>query len=140
MGTPIIPPVDPDPVPPGVFCSRCWGNDKKLGDGPTPSSVTATFSGIEKGPGWSAGMGEPLDGDYILIQRPIMPCVFRFLDDPSYVTWDCAGVYVEVFGVNSEGSTVFYGVNGLCDLFIANIQFHRFKNGSCLITIPEIEE
>jgi len=140
MGTPILPPIDTGPVPAGDLCSTCWGIGNTFGNNKTPSSVIATFFGVEKGPGWVVGMGEPLDGDYALVQRPTIPCAFRFLSSPSYIYWNCTGANAEMFGVNSEGYTVFCGGAGLCGLLALNTQTYRFKNGSCLITIPEIEE
>ena len=140
MGTPIVPPVRPDPVPAGDLCTRCWGIGKALGTDETPSKVTATFFDMRKADNWIAGYGEPLDGDFILEQHSAIPCKWRLIATPMYVIWDVSGSVSSLLVVNIEGYACFSGSDDQCELLIMNQLDNRFTGGSCLITIPEIEE
>jgi len=140
MGTPISPPIDPDPVPAGDLCVKCWGIGKEFGDIDTPSSVIATIFGMEKASNWIAAYGEPLDGDYTLEQDIIYPCLFRFTDSPTGIHWSNESLYSTIFATNAEGYSCFSGGTDQCSLLILNTLDNRFTGGSCLITIPEIGE
>jgi hypothetical protein len=118
----------------------CWGVGKEFGDGETPSKVYISISGIEKGPGWSTGDGEPLDGDYTLYQNLSYPCHFRFWETPISITWSNLTSVSEVFVNNGEGVSCFHGHSDQCDIMIYNDLSNRFINGTCFVTIPEIEE
>jgi hypothetical protein len=140
MGTPIIPPVDADPVPAGELCTQCWGIGEKFGNIETPSSVVATIFGMEKADNWREGQGEPLDGDYTLEQRDGDPCIFDMDNDSGGIVWSVYGSQTYVFATNIENYSCFSGGADECELLIMNGFDNRFTGGSCLITIPEIEE
>jgi hypothetical protein len=140
MGTPIPPERKPNPVPAGDDCDICWGVGKPLGGGPPPSEVIATFFGIEKGPDWEPGDGEPLAGDYTLTQDSIDPCYFLFDNDPEWIVWSCTSEYSELWHFNSVGPDSFDQWGTPCQVFFENIEFRWFINGSGKITLPGIEE
>lgn len=59
MGTKI------DPGGDGVACPICWGTTSDpFGDDLPPKIMQVTFTGVQKGTGWHAGLPEPPDGVY----------------------------------------------------------------------------
>ena len=62
--------------PPGVSCALCWGVGRPFGAGPTPSVVTAVFSGILRGDDWTIADPLPPNGSYQFVQDA--PCTFVF--------------------------------------------------------------
>jgi hypothetical protein len=140
MGTPIIPIVQPWPVRAGDPCSKCWGAGKAFGDKQSPSQVVVRLAKIEKGPAWEVGDGEPLDGEFTLWQHLSYPCHYTFRDFKIYIAWSNIGVGTEVRATNAKGVLCFYRFVGPCATLIISTFNLRFASGSCLITIPEIEE
>lgn len=64
------------PDPPDPNCLNIFNGDE------APGILIAIVTGIEKGPLWIPANGEPLNGEYELIQQPGFPCGWAFLDLP----------------------------------------------------------
>lgn len=140
MGTPIPPPPVILPIPPGNPCSVCWGIGKEFGSGSTPIKIFVTIEGVEKGPLWLPVFGEPLNGDFLLEQTDLFPCRYeypaigslrvevRFLFDRTIVS-----------AFSDTGFLCFTGdPMNICQTLFPNQETLEFKNGTFLITIPEI--
>jgi hypothetical protein len=140
MGTPIIPPVDPDPVDAGVDCVNCWGSGKSFGVDSTPESLVLTVSGMNKGPGWSSYYGDPPDGEYTIEQEAGLPCDYEGVD----------GDFVfKVFYLNttSQAQIIYKSIslifattsNPVCALYMENVLTYIFVGGSMSISVPEVK-
>lgn len=140
MGTKMGTPEDLGAVPAGDPCGICWGLGKPFGGGDTPESIEVTFEGIEKGPGWIPGNGEPIDGTFTLDQLAASPCEFTDIPAPPF------GIFVnflngitQVGGVSDTGFPSFFrSTNVSCSTVFANQLVNRFINGSAVIRIPEV--
>ena len=139
MGTIIPLPIEPEPTPVGDPCYKCWGIGKPLGDGDTPLTVTITISDVVKGPGWIAGDGEPLNGDFVLTQHPTEACYFRYVDVPVLITWSNLTSQSVFFVRNDASKTTFYGFGAQCALYASNTLTDKFTGGSVLVTLPGVE-
>lgn len=69
----------------GDTCSVCWGAGKPFGTSPTPSVVTAVFTGFEKTVLWVPGDIEPPNYSFRLPQ--VLPCRFDFRGVDFNVDW-----------------------------------------------------
>ena len=137
MGTRIPLPVPDPPVPPGDPCVNCWGSGKPFGDVDTPSILTVTFSGVEKGLGWVPGDPEPIDGAFLVTQNIISPCRFDFDDGVTTVQVDFGIGNTEVLaGDVGAGIELFNGSGLPCVQLINNSLTGRYINGIAAILIP----
>lgn len=139
MGIIIHPPDVPPPVGVGVGCSNCWGVGKTFGDGDTPDSITAIFSGVQQAPGWVPTDGPGIDGIFVLDQVGGQPCLYRF-SGPDYLIEIQFGAFeTNVNAIWQAIITPFVCTdNTACEVFCPNQQTTPFKEGSCMIIIPEI--
>ena len=139
MGTPIIPPVDPDPSPASTKCVECWGVGKDFGNLETPIYMQVTFAGMQKGQNWIAAAGEPSDGTLRLRQSPFVPCLWTLVvGDNEYALYLFSaetkvriirnGLFNSYMLVSSEG----------CSSFLVNDVDNYFKDGTVEIVVPEI--
>lgn len=138
MGTIIPPPAGPPPPqPPGLACVNCWGPGKPFGDGDTPEVIFVSISGVEKGPTWDPGDGEPVNGDFIVPQF-MVGCAY-VLFDPDFrvqVLYDVGDTNIGV--INEMGKNGFTAhVATPCVTVADNENLGDFVNGSMVITIPE---
>jgi len=139
MGTPIPPPVAIDPVAAGSPCPICWGTGKPFGAAGTPEEIVVNFSGINKGPNWVAGDGEPLNGEYTLPQISGYPCGFRLLNFVVGVEVVFLPTHTSIFMDRLSYPNHFDGDSrGPCDLLVYNDEDDHFTGGSALITIPGV--
>lgn len=140
MGTPIPPPIIPDPVPPGGPCTTCWGSGKPFGDGDTPESVTANVSGINRGRFWDPSDGEPPNGVIILPQQGLSGCSFELVtaNHTFLLAWTSA---MSRFTIRLPSSAlVFAGtVLDICKTSFTNVVGFSFFGGTVEIKVPEIE-
>ena len=102
------------PPPAGSFCPVCWGSGKPFGAGPTPSKVTAIFSGIQKGDLWVAGDGEPPNGSFGLEQS--LSCSFTFINNDVDILFDLSGPGTILTADNPNGLSFDGAANDLCIL------------------------
>lgn len=140
MGTPITPPVEPDPEPVGDPCNQCWGAGKPFGDGDTPASINVNFSGLQSGISQVIENGPNEDGSWTLPQKIGVPCVFEI---PLF-----GGFGIDVLfqfgqtGVVADAffSTIFFGfTESPCSTLIFQSFPFGSLPGSCKILIPEVQ-
>lgn len=133
MGTP-VPPFEP--VPPGETCSVCWGAGKPFGVGPTPSEVRVMITGIEKGPDWEIGFGEPPAGSFDLTQTFGVPCGWTF-ENPEFIMQLIVGPLFSQFQVTQRPSLeLSFFAQGLeCGILFENELTDNFKEGVVEVTI-----
>lgn len=140
MGQPIPEAIEVDPVAAGDACMICWGTDKPFGDGDTPESITVNFSGVQKGPDWLAGDGEPIEGEFELTQDPGNACTFNGGAPDFLIICDFTAVNTEVTVLSALGPIAFLSQgSGPCETLVFNEEVSEFENGSCKIIIPEVE-
>lgn len=123
MGTPIP---DPDET---EQCALCWGHDGPLGHLPSPVFLNVTVAGIEKGPLWTPGHGEPMNGDYIL--EHLYPCNYGLYDGSFLLLlgWQL-GVQIGYMN-NNLGRQVFVTeMFETCNPVFVNQRTGTFKNGT----------
>lgn len=142
LGGPGFEPPEPpplDPVPAGDSCTVCWGNGKPFGVGETPDTVVVVIAGVEKGPGWMAGDGEPPNGTFDLEQLGGFPCRFIFQDDDRIVQI-IFGPAAGVFQVINKPIFLqsFFAIGSECQTFFTNTVTNEFVGGTATIYIPPI--
>jgi len=138
MGTIIPPPPIIPPVPPGDKCLYCWGVGKYFGDIPTPSKVYVNIEGVEKGPLWTAGKGEPFSGTFELEQNPIWPCRFITVN-PIWPQLRCEFGSNDILMIagNFERNGIFLGWTPEgCNGVAGNWYKDYFKNGQMTLLPP----
>ena len=138
MGT-IIPDLyNPPDVPAGTACPYCWGTGKPFGDGDTPSSIIVNFSGIRKALTWVSRDGEELDGSYSLDN--FGSCGYSGLFDAGGITVVFTETATQVWADRPGTIDLFVNFFGnVCASLVMNDSESPFVDGSCLITIPEVE-
>jgi len=139
MGTIIPPPISPPPVVAGDRCPTCWGVGKTFGDTDTPKYIQFQVSGINKGPNWIEGHGEPPEGTFMLIQDQSDACYYRDVFDGTTYEWFWRGV--ETFARIEQPCEVysfFADLSEKCSLRIENQLVSRFIGGSILVTLPAV--
>jgi len=137
MGTRIPPIVVPPPADSGFLCSNCWGVGKEFGDIDTPEFITVIASGINKGPNWVVGDGEPPNGIYVLDQAgEFLPCIFVFIDTDFVIDVRFSPSSTVGF-IQVNGSTFAYSgqSDDPCGLFILSNLNDHFTGGSFAIFI-----
>lgn len=138
MGTPIPPIVEPPPVGPGDLCSNCWGPGKPFGDGDTPLSLFINVSGMNEGPGWNPGFGDPPAGPYELFQNLAAACEFLTEEDD----WRFRVVFLPSTTQSNivflPGTVIFATTpNPACSLSLLNVLTDIFVDGSMVISFGE---
>lgn len=140
MGTRYPPPEIPPDVPAGTDCGNCWGVGKPFGDGDTPSTITATFSGINEADDWVPANGPGIDGEFILTQVGGQPCLFRFLDADYLIECTFFAAMTIISVIWQTIITPFVGItNEPCDIWLYNDQVNAFVDGTCQIAIPGVD-
>lgn len=140
MGTPVPPPIVPDPVGAGDDYIECWGIGKPFGDDDTPGQVTASVSGINKGPAWFSGDGEPQNGVFTLTQSIILPNVFNMFTATHGFSLAFSTPISSFVIFNIALAFQFLNEVGFpCPILFQNQITDKFVGGSVLITIPEVE-
>lgn len=127
------------PVPAGDPCTICWGNGKPFGPGETPNKVTIVIEGVEKGPGWTSGMGEPPNGTFILTQHVVSSCLFLFENDDFILRWS-TGARQPLFQITQKPSSEISFLTPAipCRTFYENTITDSFVGGTATIFIPPI--
>lgn len=140
MGIRIPPPIVVPPADAGDACSICWGVGKDFGDGDTPDHIWVNFSGINKGPNWTAPNGDPLDGFFMLDQNISFPCLFEATAGIFFMSVDFRPDDVLVFAFDNLLVDHFRGTSDdKCEIFVLSVEDNKFTAGSALIIIPEVE-
>ena len=139
MGTRIPRRPTVDPVVAGNACSNCWGVGKPFGIGDTPEFVFLTFSGVNKGPNWILADGDPIDGDFLMTQDAIFPCVYFGSDADFLLDLEFKIADTEIGVLAATGPIAFQAFgNDPCELFVENKNDDHFTGGSVVITLPAI--
>lgn len=128
-----------DPVPAGDACTVCWGIDKPFGGSQTPETITVVIEGVEKGPTWITGDGEPPNGTFKLLQVEPIPCQFEFEDDDFHMFL----LYVPPFaGFQALSKNpllqAFFDTIPPCGTFFTNETTAKFTNGTATIFVPPV--
>ena len=84
-------------------CANCWGSGKTFGDVPTPSQVSVTLYGIEKGSNWMPVDPEPPNGTYTFDQDILYPCRFNCSDGIWLMHWWAYKIGGSVFTIELIG-------------------------------------
>ena len=140
MGTPVPPPITPDPVPAGDTCIRCWGAGKEFGDIATPSKITISISGVVKGPNWFPALGEPPDGVFELTQLGFSPCGYGLTAGGIAYTAGFNQFGTEVTITDLIFGTVYFSMSeNICELLTFSFDLGFFDGGTILIILPGVE-
>lgn len=128
-------------IPPGAGdpCAFCWGPGKTFGDGDTPDQITVDVSGINKGPNWVPGDGEPPNSLYVLDQAGFgLPCAYQWFEPGLSVAIEfAAAVTTAVIMVNGAVFALAGTSNEACDIWIASNVDDHFTSGSLLMFVEE---
>lgn len=139
MGTPIPIPFVPSQQPAGNPCSNGWGPGKPFGDGPTPEKIWLEFNGVEKGPNWQVGDGEPVNGLFELTQDVGAPCAYALLAFPGTKFCTFTTTDIEVAGTNASPFLFFRNEDVPYDNLIGdNTVDDHFTGGEVKIIIPKV--
>ena len=139
MGTIIPPPYEPPPVAAGSACPRCWGSGKPFGDDGPPVTLPIMFSGVNKGPNWIAGDGEPIEGVFDLPQDPFDGCNFGGIFPQFSMIVNFTTTETIVLAYSNLGPIAFDGTESdICQEHVRNDNDDKFTGGTCRVYIPEI--
>lgn len=138
MGTRVPPKIVVPPVAAGDACLICWGVGKPFGDGFTPIQIQATFSGINKGPNWTAPNGDPFDGVFMLDQNGTFPCLYELTDGIFFMSVEFRADDVLAFVFDNLLVRHFRGTSATeCSLAVVSDEDNFFTGGSVVFDIPE---
>jgi len=132
MGIIIPPHID------GTHCSVCWDPGYAFENKVTPKYITIEIIGVEKGPGWTAADGEPINGTFQLIQTSTLPCTWTDTGIfPYKIRWGVSSVGASMTIYSTTGAVMFTtGALARCALTGNNLQNWKFVNGSFVVTLP----
>lgn len=122
----------------GILCVNCWGPGQSFGPGTSPEFMSLASEGIEKGPSWVPGNGEPLNGEFTLTQRSVTPCVYRW-DGNGQERWQVAfgAASTVIIGRSFGGQQMFSEITGTeCVDSFENQESNFFVNGTATLFIP----
>jgi len=131
MGTPV--PI----LVPGDKCDVCWGPAKSFGDIDTTKFIQVEISGVEKGPDWQPGDGEPVNGIFTVTQDDILPCTYYLLFSVPMIFLLFAWGQTQLEAKNEKNVEYFMTFSaGGCPTVINNdLRFH-FTGGTAKLWIP----
>lgn len=105
----------------------------------TPANIQIIIEGVEKGPNWWMGDGEPNNGTFDLVQDGIDPCAYATTGWPysKFVTFKEG--FIECAGSNVSPALFFRNFGILYDDLIGdNTVADHFIEGSVKIIVPGI--